>query len=71
MNKALRLALLLGLAFLAYWTSTPKAVYALPLCDNFDGNHCSLPGKTIPCVWHQGGGIGQCRCDRTEGIWEC
>ena len=70
MNKAFRLALLLGLAFLASWSSAPKVAYALPLCDGFDGNACSVPGKTIPCLWRQGGN-GACFCDRTTHIWEC
>ncbi|HEX4965115.1 MAG TPA: hypothetical protein VF173_30180 [Thermoanaerobaculia bacterium] len=70
MKKVIRLALLLGLAFLASWGSAPKNAYALPLCDGFDGRACTVPGKTIPCLWRQGGG-GGCICDRVEHIWEC
>ena len=70
MNKVIRLALLLSLTFLACWSSAPKVAYALPLCDGFDGNGCSVPGKTIPCLWRQGGN-GACFCDRTTHRWEC
>ncbi len=73
MKKVVRLALLLALTFLATWSSTPKAAYALPLCDGLDGHGCSVPGRTLTCVWSQqsGGGVGACNCDRVERIWEC
>lgn len=70
MKKVIRLAVLLGLTFLASWYSAPKLAYALPLCDGFDGRTCVTPGKTITCLWRDGGG-GACNCDRVEKIWEC
>lgn len=70
MNKAYRLALLLALIALASWSSMPKAAHALPLCDGLDGNSCSTPKKTIPCLW-AGGGNGACTCDPTLHKWEC
>jgi hypothetical protein len=70
LKKVIRLAVLLGLTFLATWSSAPKLAYALPLCDGLDGRHCSVPGRTLTCLWSQGGN-GACNCDRVERIWEC
>ena len=71
MNKAIRLALLIALAALASWSSTPRAAYALPLCEGLDMHSCSTPGKTIPCLWGSGGGNGACYCDPASHSWNC
>ncbi len=70
MNKALRLALLLSLTALASWTSTPKAAYALPTCNNLQGFHC-FPPRSIQCNWIGGGGAGFCTCDSETSTWDC
>jgi hypothetical protein len=68
MKNAFRLALLLALAFAAFWMSTPKPAYALPTCDNLDGRSCLREGQGIACNWLGGGG-GACVC--FEGTWSC
>ncbi len=70
MNKATRFSLMLALAALAFWSSLPKAAYALPLCDNLQGSSCPTAGRTIACLW-AGGGNGTCTCDANTLTWDC
>jgi len=68
-NKAFRLALLLGLALLASWSAAPKAAYAFPFCPNLDGSECPSPGAIIRCS-RPGGSTGTCFCGQ-ELTWAC
>ena len=71
MKKAVRLALLLAVTFLAAWSSAPKLAYAQPLCESLDTKPCAQPGKVQICLWGSGGGNGSCYCDPTLRKWEC
>jgi hypothetical protein len=64
-NKIIRLALLLGLALLASWSSTPKPAYALGSCRGLNGGFCTTPGHAIPCLTGSGTGVCVCQDNKT------
>ena len=66
MNKMFRLALMLGLAALAYGSATPKPAYALGNCASLNGRHCNTPGNAIQCLTSTGTGICVCLDDHTQ-----
>lgn len=70
MNKAVRFALLLALAALAYWSATPKAAYALAVCGNLSNRACLNPGQTLSCTL-SGGDLSFCLCDPDTHKWDC
>jgi len=65
-SKMLRLALLLGLAALAYGSSTPKPAYALGSCSSLNGRFCTTPGHAIPCLTGSGTGVCICQDNHTQ-----
>ena len=64
MSKMFRLALMLGLAALAYVSSTPKPAYALGSCRALNGRSCTTPGNVIACLTGStiGSPTGLCVC---------
>jgi hypothetical protein len=65
MNKAVRFVLMLALVALAAWTSTPKAAYALPLCNSLNGHACFRANQKQACA------DGYCSCDPGTLTWDC
>ncbi|HEX4961582.1 MAG TPA: hypothetical protein VF173_12130 [Thermoanaerobaculia bacterium] len=70
MNKTFRLALLLGFAFLASWTSTPRPAHAIPSCESLASNVCTVPNSDRSCVWSDGN-RGSCSCSARGQFWNC
>jgi hypothetical protein len=67
-KRIARLVLLALLALLASWSLSVPPAYALASCDNLQGGPCSPEGRTLRCLWSDGG-QGLCIC--TDGLWSC